>query len=277
MYKWRLNDDNLFSMNDNDSFSVNDSDFFLINNSDFFSINDNNLLSTNNNNFLHYLLILSSQSSLMWSAWFKLSQCCRIVWQLVFMWCLEEIVCCIYRWRLNDDDFFSVNNDDLLSVNNDNSFSMNNEDFFSINNSDLFSINDDDSLSINDDNFFSINNNNSFSVNDSDSFSVNDDNFFSVNNNNFLSINNNSLHYHLNSFFIVKHRVKIIVNVDIIVCLSSYNIFTLKNNIYNSFNIMILFLMNISNAHVTHLWLTIIYLVQTYACLLRFTKNSVSW
>jgi hypothetical protein len=35
----------------------------------------------------------------------KLLQCCRIVWWLVFMWCSEEIVCCMYEWRLNDDDF----------------------------------------------------------------------------------------------------------------------------------------------------------------------------
>jgi len=155
----------------------------------------------------------------------------------VFMWCLEEIVCCMYKWKLNDDNLFSVN----------------------------------------DDNFFSINDDDSFLINDDDSFSVNDDDSFSVNNDDFLSINNNnSLHYHLNSFFVVKHRVRVIVNVDIIVCFSSYNIFTLENNIYNSFNMMILFLTNIFNIHVTQLWLMIIYLVQTYAYLLRFVKNSVS-
>jgi len=107
-------------------------------------------------------------------------------------------------------------------------------------------VNDDDSLSVNNDDFLSINNINSLSIND--------DNSLSVNNNNFLSMNNNSfLHYHLNSFFVIKHRIKIIVNVDIIVCFSSYNIFTLKNNIYNSFNMMILFLTNIFNTHITQL------------------------
>jgi len=107
-----------------------------------------------------------------------------------------------------------------------------------VNNSDFFSVNDDDSLSVNDDDFFSVNNNN----------------FFSVNNDNFLSVNNNnSFHYHFNSFFVVKHRIRIIVNVDIIVCFSSYNIFTLENNIYNNFNMMILFLMNISNTNATQL------------------------
>jgi len=91
-------------------------------------------------------------------------------------------------------------------------------------------------------------------VNDDDSFSVNDDDSLSVNNDDFLSVNNDSsLHYHFNSFFVIKHRVRVIVNVDIIICLSSYNIFTLENNIYNSFNMMILFLMNISNTHATQL------------------------
>jgi len=156
---------------------------------------------------------------------------------------------------------FLVNDDALLSVNNNDSFSMNNSDFLSVNNDDSFSVNNDNSLSIN----------------NSNSFSINDDDFLSVNNDNFLSVNNdNSLHYHLNSFFVVKHRVRVIVNVDIIVCFSSYNIFTLENNIYNSFNMMILFLTNIFNIHVTQLWLMIIYLVQTYAYLLRFVKNSVS-
>jgi len=107
-------------------------------------------------------------------------------------------------------------------------------------------MNDSDSLSVNDDDSFSINNDDSFSVNDDDSLLVNNNNSFSMN-------NNSSLYYHLNSFFVVKHRVKIIVNVDIIVCFSSYNIFTLENNIYNNFNMMILFLMNISNTHATQL------------------------
>jgi len=74
-----------------------------------------------------------------------------------------------------------------------------------------------------------------------------------VNNDDSFSVNNDFLHYHLNSFFVIKHRVRIIVNVDIIVCFSSYNIFTLENDIYNSFNMMILFLINISNTHATHL------------------------
>jgi len=130
-----------------------------------------------------------------------------------------------------------VNNDDSFSINDDDSFSVNDSNFFSVNDDDSLSINDDDSLSVNDDNFFL----------------VNDDNSFSVNNNNSLSVNNNSLHYHHNFFFVIKHRVRVIVNVDIIVCLSSYNIFTLENNIYNSFNMMILFLIDISNAHATHL------------------------
>jgi len=107
---------------------------------------------------------------------------------------------------------------------------------------------------VNDDDSFSVNDSDSFSVNDDDSFSVNNDDSLSVNNDNSLSMNNNnSLHYHLNSFFVVKHRVRVIVNVDIIVCFSSYNIFTLENDIYNSFNMMILFLMNISNTHTTQL------------------------
>jgi len=130
-----------------------------------------------------------------------------------------------------------VNDNDSLSVNDNDSFSVNNDDFFSINDDNSFSINDDDS----------------FLVNDDDSFSVNNDDSFSVNNDNSLSVNNNSLYYHLNSFFVIKHRVRIIVNVDIIVCLNSYNIFTLENNIYNSFNMMILFLTDIFNAHATHL------------------------
>jgi len=114
-----------------------------------------------------------------------------------------------------------------------------------VNDSDFFSVNDDDFLSINNDDFFSVNDNSSFLINDDDSFSIN--------NNDFLSVNNSSFHYHLNSFFVIKHKVRVIVNVDIIVCFSSYNIFTLKNNIYNNFNMMILFLMNISNTHTTHL------------------------
>jgi len=115
-------------------------------------------------------------------------------------------------------------------------------------------VNDDDFFSVNNDNFLSINDSDFFSINDDDSFLVNDDDFFSVNNNDSFSINNNnSFHYHLNSFFVIKHRVRVIVNIDIIVCFSSYNIFTLKNNIYNSFNMMILFLMNIFNVHATQL------------------------
>jgi len=99
---------------------------------------------------------------------------------------------------------------------------------------------------VNDDDSFLINNNNSFSINDNDSLSVNNDRFLSMNNDDFL-------YYHFNFFFVVKHRVRVIINVDIIVCLSSYNIFTLENDIYNSFNMMILFLTNISNAHATQL------------------------
>jgi len=94
-------------------------------------------LSINNNNLLHYLLILSLQSFLMWNTWFRLSQCCRIVWWLVFMWCLEEIVCCMYRWRLNDDDLFSMNDDDSLSVNNNSFLSVNDDDLLSTNSSNL--------------------------------------------------------------------------------------------------------------------------------------------
>jgi len=115
-------------------------------------------------------------------------------------------------------------------------------------------MNDNDFFSVNDDIFFSMNDDNFFSVNDDDSFLVNNNDFFSVNNYDSFSINNNNfLHYHLNSFFVIKHKVKIIVNVDIIVCFSSYNIFTLKNDIYNSFNMMILFLTDIFNTHVTQL------------------------
>jgi len=123
-----------------------------------------------------------------------------------------------------------------------------------VNNDDLFSINDDDSLSINDDDFLSVNDDNSLSINNDDSLSVNDDNSFSINNDDSLSVNNDDfLHYFLNFFFVVKHRIRIIVNVDIIVCFSSYNIFSLENNIYNNFNMIILFLMNISNTHATQL------------------------
>jgi len=82
-------------------------------------------------------------------------------------------------------------------------------------------VNDDNFFSVNDDNFLSMNNNNSFSINNDDSFSINDNDSLSIN-------NNNLLHYYFNSFFVIKHRVKIIVNVYIIVCLSNYNIFTLE-------------------------------------------------
>jgi len=54
------------------------------------------------------------------------------------MWYLEEIVCCMYRWRLNDDDLFLMNNDNSFSVNNDNSLSVNDDNLFLANNSDLF-------------------------------------------------------------------------------------------------------------------------------------------
>jgi len=114
-----------------------------------------------------------------------------------------------------------------------------------VNDSDFFSVNDNDSLSMNNDD--------SLSVNDNSFFSVNDDDSFSINNDDFLSVNNSSLYYHFNFFFVIKHKIKVIVNVDIIVCFSSYNIFTLKNNIYNNFSMMILFLINIFNIHVTHL------------------------
>jgi len=116
------------------------------------------------------------------------------------------------------------------------------------------SVNDGDPLSVNDGGPLSVNNGGPLSVNDGGPLSVNDGGPLSVNDGDPLSVNNDGpLHYHLNSFFVVKHRVKVIVNVDIIVSLSSYNIFTLENNIYNSFDMMTLFLTDISNAHATQL------------------------
>jgi len=49
------------------------------------------------------------------------------------MWCLEEIVCYMYKWKLNDDDLLSMNNDDSFSVNDNNSLSINDDNLLSAN------------------------------------------------------------------------------------------------------------------------------------------------
>jgi len=115
---------------------------------------------------------------------------------------------------------------------------------------------------------FSVNDKNSFSVNDSDSLLVNNDDLLSIIIEVFLQwriavlllwmmrvflqwMTAVFLHYLIKFFFVIKYRVRVIVNIDIIVCLKSYNIFTLEEQYIQWHWYDNLILTCISNAHAT--------------------------